>query len=73
MDSRAMDFLLRFGAKVTVLDAKDFGLGSAVSKEVIDYFNPMILSPISRIYAEQMAIVRNHPLTKRRYMWKLEY
>ena len=73
MDSRALDFMLRFGARVTVLDAKDFGLSSAASKEVIDYFNPMILSPISRIYAEQMAIVRNHPLTKRRYMWKLEY
>lgn len=73
MDSRTLDFLLRFGARVTVLDAKDYGLGSAASKEVIDYFNPIILSPISRIYAEQMAVVRNHPLTKRRYMWKLEY
>ncbi len=73
MDSRALDFLNRFEAKTTVVDAKDFGLGSYIAKEVIDYFNPMILSAIIRVYAEQIAIIRNHPLTKRRYMWKLEY
>ena len=73
MDSRTLAFLQRFDAKVTLIDAKDFGLGQIVAKEVIDYFNPVILSPVIRIYAEQLAIARSHPLTKRRYMWKLEY
>lgn len=73
MDSRALAFMQRFHANVTLIDAKDFGLDGIVAKEVIDYFNPVILSPVIRIYAEQLAIVRNHPLTKRRYMWKLEY
>lgn len=73
MDSRALDFLNRFDAKTTVVDAKDFGLGSEVAKEVVDYFNPVLISGVLRVYAEQLAIVRNHPLTKRRYMWKLEY
>ena len=73
LDSRALDFLNRFGAKVTVLDGKDFGLGSELHKSVADYFNPIVLSAVLRVYAEQLAIVRNHPLTKRRYMWKLEY
>ena len=73
LDSRALDFLNRFGAKVTVLDGKDFGLGSELHKSVVDYFNPIVLSAVLRVYAEQLAIVRNHPLTKRRYMWKLEY
>ncbi|MBY0099226.1 SIS domain-containing protein [Mesobacillus maritimus] len=73
MDSRALDFLNRFDAKTTVVDAKDFGLGSEVAPEVVDYFNPMLISGVLRVYAEQLAIVRNHPLTKRRYMWKLEY
>lgn len=73
MDSRALDFMQRFDAKVSLVDAKDFGLSSIVAKEVIDYFNPIIVSPVIRVYAEQIAIVRNHPLTKRRYMWKLEY
>lgn len=73
MDSRALEFLNRFDAKTTVVDAKDFGLGSAIPSEVVDYFNPMLISGVLRVYAEQLAIVRNHPLTKRRYMWKLEY
>lgn len=73
MDSRALTFLQRFDAKVTVLDAKDFGLSSHIDKSVLEYFNPMLISGVLRIYAEQLAIVRNHPLTKRRYMWKLEY
>ena len=73
MDSRALEFLNRFEAKTTVVDAKDFGLGSVIAKEVVDYFNPMLISGVIRVYAEQLAIARNHPLTKRRYMWKLEY
>jgi fructoselysine-6-P-deglycase FrlB-like protein len=73
MDSRALDFLNRFEAKTTLVDAKDFGLGSVIAKEVVDYFNPILISGVLRVYAEQLAKVRNHPLTKRRYMWKLEY
>lgn len=73
MDSRALDFLQRFDALTTVVDAKDFGLSSIASKEVIDYFNPMLITAVLRVYAEQIAILRNHPLTKRRYMWKIEY
>lgn len=73
MDSRALTFLERFDAKTTVIDAKDFGLGSLVPGGVAEYYSPMVISAVLRIYAEQLAIVRNHPLTKRRYMWKLEY
>lgn len=73
LDSRALEFLNRFDAKTTVVDAKDFGLGSLVNGAVVDYFNPMLLSAVMRVYAEQLAIVRDHPLTKRRYMWKIEY
>ncbi|MDK2807608.1 MAG: hypothetical protein PWP24_341 [Clostridiales bacterium] len=73
MDSRALDFLNRFQALTTVIDAKDFGLSSHISPAVMDYFNPILISAILRVYAEQLSIARNHPLTKRRYMWKLEY
>lgn len=73
MDSRALEFLNRFDAKTTIVDAKDFGLGSVIAKEVVDYFNPMLITGVIRTYAEQLSIARNHPLTKRRYMWKLEY
>jgi fructoselysine-6-P-deglycase FrlB-like protein len=73
MDSRALTFLQRFDAKVTVVDAKDYGLSSAIDKSVVEFFNPMMITGVLRVYAEQLAIVRNHPLTMRRYMWKLEY
>lgn len=73
IDIRALTFLKRFDAKVTVLDSKDFGLSSEVGSEIVDYFNPILLTAIMRIYAEKIAEARNHPLTKRRYMWKLEY
>ena len=73
LDSRALDFLNRFQAKTTLIDAKDYGLGSAIPATVKDYFNPMLITAVLRVYAEQLAICRNHPLSQRRYMWKLEY
>lgn len=73
LDARAMTFMQRFDCKLTVIDAKDYALAGIVDSALVDYFDPIIISPIARIYAEQIAIVRNHPLTKRRYMWKLEY
>ncbi|QEY35165.1 SIS domain-containing protein [Caproiciproducens galactitolivorans] len=72
LDARAMDFLHRFQAKATIVDGKDYGIDS-LPPAVAEYFNPMILSAVMRVYAEQIAIVRSHPLTMRRYMWKLEY
>lgn len=73
MDARAMTFIQRFGAKLTVVDAKDYGLGSAVPGSVKDYFNPVLIGGIARVLAEAISEARNHPLTKRRYMWKLDY
>lgn len=73
LDARALTFLQRFDAKYTVVDAKDYGLDSVAGEHVIDYFNPIILTGVFRVYAEQLAIARKHPLTKRRYMWKLTY
>lgn len=73
LDSRALTFLERFDALTTVVDAKDYGLSSAVSSDVATYFNPMLHTAVFRVFAEELSYVRQHPLTKRRYMWKLEY
>ena len=73
MDMRALTFLQRFDAKITLVDAKDFGLKDVAGPHVIDYFNPMLLTGVFRAYAEELAAQRNHPLSKRRYMWKLTY
>lgn len=73
MDTRALAFLKRMGAKVTVVDAKDYGLANVIPAKVKDYFNPILIDGILRVYAEAIAEARKHPLTQRRYMWKLEY
>ncbi|MFK4568243.1 SIS domain-containing protein [Enterococcus sp. UD-01] len=73
IDARALTFLERFNAKVQVVDALDFGLSSHIAAEVLDYFNPFIVTAVFRVYAEALAAAREHPLTKRRYMWKLTY
>lgn len=73
VDARALTFLQRFGAKVTVVDAKDYGLSSVVGSDVSTYFCPMLINAVFRVYAEEISFARQHPLTKRRYMWKLEY
>lgn len=73
IDSRALTFLQRFKAKTTVVDALDYGLSSVVPKTVVDYFNPMLITAVFRVYAEELSYARQHALTKRRYMWKLEY
>lgn len=73
MDARALTFLQRFDAKAAVIDAKDYGLSGAVSAGVATYFNPFVHTAVMRVFAEQLAEARQHPLTLRRYMWKLSY
>ena len=73
MDARALAFLQRFDARYLVIDAKDFGLSGCVPASVATYFNPIVHTAVMRVFAEQIAEARQHPLTKRRYMWKLEY
>ena len=38
-----------------------------------EYFNPMLIGGLDRPFGEEMAKLREHPLTMRRYMWKMEY
>lgn len=73
VDTRAQAFLHRFDAKTTIVDSKDYALASAVKPSVITYFNPLMHTAVFRVYAEELSYARKHPLSKRRYMWKLEY
>lgn len=73
MDARALTFLQRMGAKVALIDSKDYGLADAVPASVVTYFNPLLHLAVMREYGNQIAEARQHPLTMRRYMWKLSY
>lgn len=72
LDERALDFSKKYGEKLVVLDAKDLDL-TGIDEELKGYIAPLVLNYVLRRYAEQLAEARNHPLSKRRYMWKVEY
>ena len=72
MEERALEFLERYGEKQIVLDAKTLDL-CGVKDEVKGYVASVVLLYILRSYSRQLAEVRNHPLEKRRYMFKVPY
>lgn len=72
LDERALQFLKQFCAKLTVIDAKEFGLDD-VDSEVVEYIAPLITSPLFRMYVERLSVERKHPMTLRRYMWQFDY
>ena len=71
LDERAEKFLRNFCKHHFVIDAKNLGLEEL--GEVAEYFNPLILRPISKQLIAALADARKHPLSTRRYMWKYDY
>ncbi|SDN06753.1 fructoselysine 6-phosphate deglycase [Fictibacillus solisalsi] len=72
LEERALEFSKRYGKKLIVLDAADFDF-TGVREEVKGYIAPLVLNYVLRKYADCLAEERNHPLSTRRYMWKVEY
>lgn len=72
VDERALNFLKKYGRRIEVVDAKELGL-STIKTTVIDYFNHSLFNNVYPVYNRALAEVRQHPLTTRRYMWKVEY
>mgnify|MGYP001070473871 CR=1 FL=1 len=72
LDERALNFLNRYAKRIEVLDAKDLGL-STIDSTVVDYFNHSLFNNVYPIYNKALANEREHPLTTRRYMWKVKY
>ena len=72
LDERAQRFLEKFSKKLIVLDAKELGV-SVIDKSVAEYFCPVVFGEAARVFSEELAKVRKHPLNIRRYMWQMEY
>ena len=72
LEERALKFSKQYGERLVVLDAKEFDL-TRIAEEVQGYIAPLVFNHVLRVYAEELAIARNHPLSQRRYMWKVEY
>lgn len=72
LDERCLAFLKTYAKRIEVLDAKELGL-STIDANVVDYFNHSLFNNVYPIYNHALAEARRHPLTTRRYMWKVQY
>ncbi len=72
LDERALTFLNQYAKRVEVLDAKELGL-STIDSSVVSYFNHSLFNNVYDVYNHALADERQHPLTTRRYMWKVAY
>lgn len=72
MDERALAFAEKYSKRLLVLDAAEFGL-EALAGDAAEYLTPMLFTALLRAYAVALADSRGHPLTVRRYMWRMEY
>lgn len=72
VEQRAVNFLTQHSEKALVIDAEDFGL-DVVAPEVRGAFAHLLFNIVLRVYADALADHRGHPLSVRRYMWRMEY
>ena len=72
LDERVLEFLRRYAKRYEALDAKELGL-STIDASVVDYFNHSLFNNVYAIYNRHLSEARRHPLSTRRYMWKVKY
>lgn len=72
LDERVIKFLKKYGRKVYTIDAKDLGV-NVIDNDVVEYFVPLLMNAVVDVYNHELEIARKHPLSTRRYMWKVEY
>ncbi|MFA6846430.1 MAG: SIS domain-containing protein, partial [Sphaerochaetaceae bacterium] len=72
LDERAEKFIPRFSKNLEVIDGQNFEWG-IIDEDLREYFCPIIVSTVLRTYAEAIAFSTGHPLSVRRYMWRLQY
>jgi fructoselysine 6-phosphate deglycase len=72
LDERVVDFLSRFGRKIYTIDPKELGI-DGLPDSVAEFFCPLYLLNLVDVYNRELALQRSHPLSQRRYMWKVSY
>lgn len=72
LDERVLRFLEQYGRKIYTIDARRMGL-DAIDPAAVEYFCPLLQSAVVDVYNQALAEVREHPLSMRRYMWKVAY
>ena len=72
VEERAVRFLTAHSDRALVIDARDFGL-EVVDESLRGIVAHLIFNVVLRAYADALADHRGHPLSVRRYMWRMEY
>jgi fructoselysine 6-phosphate deglycase len=72
LDERAEKFVKKYSQKVTVVDAADFDW-AGIDESLRGYFSAPLMGTVIRTYADRLSEHKGHPLSVRRYMWKMEY
>ncbi|HWI30588.1 MAG TPA: SIS domain-containing protein [Microbacterium sp.] len=72
VEQRAVDFLVKHSDRALVIDAQSFGL-ERVAPLVRGLIAHLLFNVVLRTYADALADHRGHPLSVRRYMWRMEY
>lgn len=72
IDDRAISFVNKYSKNVYVIDVNEFNF-SNIDKDLESYFGVMIIGTVMRMYADALSDYKGHPLSVRRYMWRMEY
>ncbi|MFJ7936062.1 SIS domain-containing protein [Sporosarcina sp. NPDC096371] len=72
LDERALDFVNKFSEKVEIVDVEMFNY-DGIDDDLREYFGTALTSFVLRLYADGLSEHTGHPLSVRRYMWKMEY
>ncbi len=72
LDERALAFARKFSKNVEAVDCATF-IMDGIDADLRGYFAPVVLGAVMRQYADALADHRGHPLSVRRYMWRMEY
>ena len=69
---RVIDFTAKRTRRMIVIDTRDYTL-PGVPEDLRGYFSPFVLLAVLERFSQNLAEERNHPLSTRRYMGKVEY
>ncbi|WFF72205.1 SIS domain-containing protein [Proteiniclasticum sp. QWL-01] len=72
LDDRAIAFAEKFSDEVYVIDTNEFDY-TGVDEDLREYFGSLLIGKVMRGYADALADHKGHPLSVRRYMWRMEY
>ena len=72
LDDRAEAFASKYSRDLNVIDCAEFDM-HLIDEDLHEYFAVLVLGAVIRTYADALADHRGHPLSVRRYMWRMQY